>query len=190
MLSRGHKPTSLVKGWNKHLQKYCNDRITNYSKLRQWFRRMLCWAIHNPLMHQKQKNSSQNMKSSQKTDQFHKKSSSFLLHNPQNNSTTKTKLKTKTQVLPPPFRKKLPSVLIHHSKNISSTIPKLNPTTLFPYANTTNKHGPLVLYPSKTVHQDGMLEINQEEPSQISQLQQLYPLQQMRKTQTFSKTKV
>ena len=111
------------------------------------------------------------MKSSQKTDQFHKKSSSFLIHNPQNNCTTKTKLKTKTQVLPPPFPKKIPSVLIHNSKNISSTIPKLNPTTLFPYVNATNKHGPLVLYPSKTVHQDGMLEINQEEPSQISQLQ-------------------
>jgi len=49
LLSRGHKPSLLVKGWNKHLQKYCNDRFTNYSRLRQWFRRMLCWAQYHPL---------------------------------------------------------------------------------------------------------------------------------------------
>ena len=35
MLSRGHRPAALVKGWNRHLQKHSNDRITNYSRLRQ-----------------------------------------------------------------------------------------------------------------------------------------------------------
>jgi hypothetical protein len=49
MFSRGHKTAALIKGWNKHLAAYSNDRITNYTRLRQWFRRMLCWASHHPL---------------------------------------------------------------------------------------------------------------------------------------------
>ena len=48
-LARGQTPWIIIKGWNAHLQKFCNDRITNYSRLRQWFRRMLCWARHHPL---------------------------------------------------------------------------------------------------------------------------------------------
>ena len=48
-LSRGHKPWILVKGWNAHLQKFSNDRINNYSRLRQWFRRMLWWSQCNPM---------------------------------------------------------------------------------------------------------------------------------------------
>ena len=30
-----------------HLIRFAKDRITNYSRLRQWFRRMLHWAQHN-----------------------------------------------------------------------------------------------------------------------------------------------
>ena len=47
MLRRGHKSHHLIKGWNAHLNKFTNDRITNYSRLRQWFRRMMSWAIRN-----------------------------------------------------------------------------------------------------------------------------------------------
>jgi len=47
MLRRGHKPHHLSKGWNAHLNRFTNDRFTNYSRLRQWFRRMMLWAIHN-----------------------------------------------------------------------------------------------------------------------------------------------
>jgi len=46
MLQRDHKPVSLIKGWNAHLAKFNNDRITNYTSLRQWFRRMIKWASY------------------------------------------------------------------------------------------------------------------------------------------------
>ena len=46
MLQRDHKPVSLIKGWNAHLTKFNNDRITNYTSLRQWFRRMIKWASY------------------------------------------------------------------------------------------------------------------------------------------------
>ena len=35
-----------MRGWNKHLNKFAHDRITNYSRLRHWFRRMLKWASY------------------------------------------------------------------------------------------------------------------------------------------------
>ena len=44
LLKRDHSPVTIMKGWNKHLSTFCNDRITNYSNLRNWFRRMLRWA--------------------------------------------------------------------------------------------------------------------------------------------------
>ena len=47
MLSRGHPPTQLTKGWNKHLLRYPKDKNTNYSFLRRWFRRMLFWVASN-----------------------------------------------------------------------------------------------------------------------------------------------
>ena len=47
MVRRGHKSHHLIKGWNAHLNKFTNDRITNYSRLRKWFRRMMSWAIRN-----------------------------------------------------------------------------------------------------------------------------------------------
>ena len=46
MLQRDHKPVSLIKGWNTHLARFNNDRITNYTSLRQWFRRMIKWASY------------------------------------------------------------------------------------------------------------------------------------------------
>jgi hypothetical protein len=49
LLGRGHHPSALSKGWNAHLQKFNSDRITNYSRLRSWFRRMLKWAIKTTL---------------------------------------------------------------------------------------------------------------------------------------------
>ena len=54
ILSRGHRPAVIMKGWNAHLMKFNNDRITNYTRLRHWFRRMLQWAIHNPLQKKQQ----------------------------------------------------------------------------------------------------------------------------------------
>ena len=53
MLFRGHKPSIIMKGWNGHLAKFNNDRITNYTRLRHWFRRMLEWAIHHPIQAKK-----------------------------------------------------------------------------------------------------------------------------------------
>jgi len=47
MLSRGHPPAQLTKGWNKHLLRYPKDKNTNYSSLRRWFRRMLFWVASN-----------------------------------------------------------------------------------------------------------------------------------------------
>ena len=47
MLSRGHPPSQLTKGWNKHLLRYPKDRNTNYSSLRRWFRLMLFWVASN-----------------------------------------------------------------------------------------------------------------------------------------------
>ena len=46
LLGRGHKTAPIMKGWNKHLNKFAHDRITNYSRLRHWFRRMLKWASY------------------------------------------------------------------------------------------------------------------------------------------------
>ena len=46
LLKRDHSPVTIMKGWNKHLSTFCNDRITNYSNLRNWFRRMLRWATY------------------------------------------------------------------------------------------------------------------------------------------------
>ena len=46
LLGRGHKTAAIMKGWNKHLNKYAHDRITNYTRLRHWFRRMLKWALY------------------------------------------------------------------------------------------------------------------------------------------------
>ena len=45
MFSRGHSVTALIKGWNRHLVRFAKDRITNYSRLRQWFKRMLRWVF-------------------------------------------------------------------------------------------------------------------------------------------------
>jgi len=47
MLSRGHPPSQLTKGWNKLLLRYPKDRNTSYSFLRRWFRRMLYWVASN-----------------------------------------------------------------------------------------------------------------------------------------------
>jgi len=47
MLSRGHPPSQLTKGWNKNLLRYPKDRNTSYSFLRRWFRRMLFWVVSN-----------------------------------------------------------------------------------------------------------------------------------------------
>ena len=52
MLLRKHFPAALIKGWNAHLNRFSKDKITNYSRLRQWFRRMLHWAICNPIQFQ------------------------------------------------------------------------------------------------------------------------------------------
>jgi hypothetical protein len=46
LLKRGHKAPILIKGWNAHLNKFNNDKITNYTALRRWFRRMLTWATY------------------------------------------------------------------------------------------------------------------------------------------------
>ena len=57
MLGRGHQTTALIKGWNRHLVRFAKDKITNYSRLRQWFRRMLRWAQHNFHKYSKAKHS-------------------------------------------------------------------------------------------------------------------------------------
>ena len=59
MLLRRHHPAALIKGWNAHLNRFSKDKITNYSRLRQWFRRMLHWAICNPIMFQYRKREKQ-----------------------------------------------------------------------------------------------------------------------------------
>ena len=46
MLQGDHKPVSLTKGWNTHLARFNNDRFTNYTSLRQWFRRKIKWASY------------------------------------------------------------------------------------------------------------------------------------------------
>ena len=46
MLQRDYKPVSLIKGWNTHLARSNNDRITNHTSLRQSFRSMIKWALY------------------------------------------------------------------------------------------------------------------------------------------------
>jgi len=46
MLARDHNPSHILRAWNAHLITFAHDRITNYPKLRFWFRRMLHWASH------------------------------------------------------------------------------------------------------------------------------------------------
>jgi hypothetical protein len=48
MLFRKHSALVLIKGWNGHLALYATDKVTNHSRLRQWFRRMLKWAFYHP----------------------------------------------------------------------------------------------------------------------------------------------
>ena len=59
MLLRGHLPAALIRGWNAHLNRFSKDKITNYSCLRQWFRRMQHWAICNPILFQNRKREKQ-----------------------------------------------------------------------------------------------------------------------------------
>lgn len=46
MIYRGHNYRSIYKGWTAHLSHYNEDRFTNYSTLKAWFKKMLHWVEH------------------------------------------------------------------------------------------------------------------------------------------------
>ena len=45
MLMRGHTLRDLFKGWSSHLAYFHQDKITNYPKLKMWFKRMTYWVM-------------------------------------------------------------------------------------------------------------------------------------------------
>ena len=42
---RGHTLCDLFKGWSSHLAYFHQDKITNYPKLKMWFKRMTYWVM-------------------------------------------------------------------------------------------------------------------------------------------------
>ena len=48
MLKRGHSELVIRNGWQEHLNRFSNDRLTNYRTLNAWFRKMITWAYYHP----------------------------------------------------------------------------------------------------------------------------------------------
>jgi hypothetical protein len=45
MIKRGHDCAMISRGWETHLVKFAYDKVTRYTELRTWFRRMMGYEI-------------------------------------------------------------------------------------------------------------------------------------------------
>jgi Josephin len=49
LLLRGHSTTTLMKGWNKYVQRHHRRATSLTTKITHWFKKMVKWALHHPL---------------------------------------------------------------------------------------------------------------------------------------------